>query len=122
MTSARRDQGQAAVEFAVALPLVVVLLLGVIQVVLVTRDQIAVELAARDGARAATVAADPAGAARRGALAATALRPLDVSTATSADRVTVTVRHTNPTNVPLIGVVIGSVELTAGVTMAREPP
>lgn len=118
----RRDRGQAAVEFAIALPLVVVLLLGIIQVVLVARDQIALELAARDGARAASVAADPASAAERGAMAATNLRPLDVTTAVNDAHVSVTVGHINPTNVPLIGVVIGDVDLTASVTLAREPP
>lgn len=118
----RRDRGQAAVEFAVALPLVVVLLLGVIQVVLVARDQIALELAARDGARAASVAADPASAAERGARAATTLRPLTVSTSVDSQHVTVSVGHTNTTGVPLIGAVIGSVDLSADVTLARDPP
>ena len=117
-----RDDGQATVEFAIALPLVVVLLLGVIQVVIVAGDQLALELAAREGARAASVAADPSSAARRGALAATTLRPLDVTTAATTTRVSVTVGHTNPTNVPVIGVVIGNVELSASVTLAREPP
>ncbi len=118
----RRDCGQATVEFAIALPLVIVLLLGVIQVVLIARDQIALELAARDGARAASVAADPTGAAERGAREATGLRPIRVSTVTGAKRVTVTVVHTNPTAVPIIGIVIGDVELSASVTLAREPP
>jgi Flp pilus assembly protein TadG len=120
--STRPDRGQAAVEFAIALPLVVVLLLGIIQVVLVTRDQIALELAARDGARAASVAADPASAARRGAMAATTLQPLDVAARVDAAYVSVTVGYTNPTSVPLIGAVIGDVELSATVTLAREPP
>jgi len=120
--SNHRDKGQAAVEFAIALPLVVVLLLGIIQVVLVAGDQIALELAARDGARAASVAADPASAARRGAMAATTLRALDVATSTNGAHVTVTVGYTNPTNVPLIGAVIGDVDLSASVTLAREPP
>ncbi len=118
----RRDNGQAAVEFAIALPLVVVLLLGIIQVVLVAGDQIALELAARDGARAASVAADPASAAERGAMAATTLRPLDVTTVVNDAHVSVTVGYLNPTNVALIGVVIGNVDLTASVTLAREPP
>lgn len=117
-----RDRGQAAVEFAIVLPLVVVLVLGVIQVVLVARDQIALELAARDGARAASVAADPAAAADRGARAATTLRPLAVATNVSSQHVTVSVTHTNTTNVPLIGIMIGNVDLTADVTLARDPP
>ncbi len=118
----RRDTGQAAVEFAIALPLVAVLVLGIIQIVVVARDQIALELAARDGARAAAVAADATSAADRGARAATTLRPIEVATSVAAHRVTVTVRHTNTTGVPLIGALMRDVELTASVTMAREPP
>jgi Flp pilus assembly protein TadG len=122
VTGRRQDAGQAAVEFAIALPLVVVLVLGIIQIVLVARDQIAIELAARDGARAAAVAADATSAADRGARSATTLRPLEVATSVGAQGVTVTVSHTNTTGVPLIGALIGDVELTASVTMAREPP
>jgi uncharacterized protein (UPF0333 family) len=116
------DRGQASVEFALALPLVVVLILGVIQVVLVARDQLAVELAAREGARAAAVAAAPSTAAQRAAASSTELRPLGVSTRTNGGNVTVTVIHRNPTNVPLLGALIGSVDLSATITMAREPP
>lgn len=122
MTRRRRDRGQAAVEFAIALPLVVVVALGVVQVAVVVRNQLAVELAARDGARAAAVSADPAGAARRASPAATGLAPLAVTTDVSRDRVTVTVRYVDQTTVPLIGAVLGDVSMTASVTMARDPP
>ena len=117
-----RDRGQAAVEFAIALPLVIMLLLGILQVLVVARDQLAVELAARDGARAASVAADPVAAAESGANAAITLRPLTVAATISSGRVTVTVSHTNTTRVPLIGAMIGDVSLSASVTLAREPP
>lgn len=117
-----RDRGQAAVEFAIALPLVLMLVFGVIQVAAVVGDQIALELAARDGARAASVSADPASAAESAALAATALRPIDVTTSTSRSAVVVTVRHTSRGRLPLLGLVIGDIELTASVTMKREPP
>lgn len=119
--NSERDRGQAAVEFAIALPLVVVLVLGIVQVVIVARDQIVVELAAREGARAAAVAADPASAAAAAVRAVTTL-PVDVSTASTAARVSVTVRYDSSTDVPLIGAVIREVGLTATVTMAREPP
>jgi Flp pilus assembly protein TadG len=117
-----RDRGQATVEFALALPLVAVLVLGIVQLVVVARDQLAVELAAREGARAAAVAAAPAAAATQAATAAVGLDRLDVSVTEHADRVTVTVRHRTATDVPLIGVVIGDVEVSATVTMQREPP
>ena len=87
----RRRPGQAAVELALALPVVVVLLLGMLQVALVGRDQLAIELAAREAARAAAVSADPAAAARLAAERVTSLRPLQVAVSVGGDTVTVTV-------------------------------
>jgi Flp pilus assembly protein TadG len=118
----RRDRGQAAVELALSLPLVALVTLGIVQVIVVGRGQVAVELAARDAARAAAVAADPSSAARAAALRATTLRPLDVTVSTSGDAVTVTVTHVDPTDVAIVGTVIGDVRLAASVTMVREPP
>jgi Flp pilus assembly protein TadG len=117
-----RDRGQAAVEFALAMPVVMLLVLGIVQLVVVARGQLAVELAAREGARAAAVAADPAGAADSAANAAIALRPLNVATKLDGDRVTVTVSYEQPTDVALIGTMIGSVTVESAVTMQLEPP
>jgi hypothetical protein len=102
--------------------MVVVLLLGMLQVALVGRDQLALELAAREGARAAAVAADPAGAARAAADRVTTLRPLAVDVSISTATVTVTVRHRSVTDVALIGRLISDVDLDATATMALEPP
>ena len=49
------DRGQATVEFALVLPVVVVLLVGLVQVGRVVAVQVAVIDAARAGARAASV-------------------------------------------------------------------
>jgi len=119
---ARGTTGQAAVELALALPVVVLLLLGMLQVALVGRDQLAIELAAREAARAAAVSADPAAAARLAAERVTSLRPLQVAVSTSADTVTATVRYTSATDVAMIGRLVGDVALRASVTMAVEPP
>lgn len=118
----RCDRGQATVEFALALPLVALLVLGIVQLVVIARDQLAVELAAREAARAAAVAAAPASAGTAAAERAVGLAPLDVSVSERDGRVTVTVRHRSATNVPLIGLAIGDVEVAATVTMQREPP
>ena len=59
-----RDRGQAAVELALCLPLLFIFLLGIVQLVVIVRDQLAVQLAAREAARAAAVAASSAAAAR----------------------------------------------------------
>ena len=116
------DRGQAAVELALALPVVVLHLLGMLQVALVGRDQLAVELAAREAARAAAVSADPVAAARLAAERVTSLRPLQIAVTAGGDTVTVTVSHPSATDVAMVGRVIGDVELRASVTMAVEPP
>lgn len=116
------DRGQATVELALAFPLVVVMVLAVVQVALVGRDQVAVELAAREAARAASVSADPHDAAQAAARATTSLQPLQVSVRTAGQTVTVTVSYVNTTDAPLIGRALGDVTLTATATMHIEPP
>ena len=98
------------------------LLLGTLQVALVGRDQLALELAAREAARAAAVSAAPSAAATSAAALTTSLAPLAVDVAVGADTVTVTVRHRNVTDVALIGRLVGDVDLRATATMALEPP
>lgn len=135
MTASRRDRGQAVVELALTLPVVCILLLGVVQVGLVVRNQLAVQVAARAGARAAAVAADAHRAARDGAHGAISLRPLEVDVLDSTLRasadgpssttfatVTVTACYRDPTEVPVIGLLLPPVDLRATVTMAVEPP
>lgn len=117
-----RDRGQATVELALALPLVAVLVLGVVQLIVVARDQLAVDLAARDAARAAAVSADPLTAARRAAEEATGLDGLVVAVEQHGDRVTVRVTHRTPTSIPIVGFLMRDVEVTATVTMLRDPP
>jgi len=119
----RTDGGQATVELALALPLVFVVLLGVVQVLVVARDQIAVVHAAREGARAAAVAADPVGEGTAAATAAAGLPAgrLSVMVAAGDDQVTVTVRYAVPTDVPLVGAFVGDVTVTGTATMRTEP-
>ena len=99
-----------------------VLVLGLVQVALVARDQLAIELAAREGARAAAVSSAPAAAARAAVDRAIAIRPVGVEVAVGASTVTVTVNYVNRTDVAIIGSAIGDAELSASVTMALEPP
>jgi Flp pilus assembly protein TadG len=116
------DRGQAAVELALCLPLLFVFLLAIVQLVVIVRDQLAVQLAAREGARAAAVAASPDAAARGAAVRSVALGPLTVSTESSADTVTVRVSHVTHTDVPLIGALLPDITVQAKATMAFEPP
>jgi hypothetical protein len=85
------------------------------------RNELAVELAAREGARAAAVSASPSTAAAAAAQRSVAL-PIDVTTTGASDTVTVVVTHTGPLRVPVIGRFIGPITHTAAVTMAVEPP
>ena len=114
------DRGQAAVEFAVALPIVVIAMLAIAQVGVAVRNEVAVELAAREGARAAAVTTDQsaAGAAARRAVDL----PMDVTVSVDATTVTVTVTYVDPTDIAIIGAAIGPVTHTATATMAIEPP
>jgi Flp pilus assembly protein TadG len=120
----RGDGGQASVELALVLPLVIVLLLGVVQVGLLVRDQILVVHAAREAAREAAV--DPAPeAARRAALSSSTLAESRVTvTATgrgaAGSRVRVEVAYRAPTAVPLLGSALGDLTLRASATMRVE--
>ena len=87
----------------------------------VVRDELAVGLAAREGARAAAVAANPGGAATAAATRAIKL-PIAVSTSVGARTVTVTVTYTDSGGGSLITRLLGSVTHRASATMALEPP
>jgi Flp pilus assembly protein TadG len=117
----RRDRGQATVELALSLPLLCTLLLGIVQVAVIARDRLAVQLAAREGARAAAIDG-ASNAAARSAAATVALEPLDVRLTTTGRTVRVTVHYTDPTDVPIIGVLLPDITVAATVTMALEPP
>ena len=118
------ERGQAAVELALVLPLVVLLLLAVVQVGLVVRDQVLVVHAAREAAREAAVDEHPAAATKAAEDAAGLRRSrLDVAVADRGkpgSRVRVTVRYRAPTDVPLVGALVGDVALRGTATMRVE--
>ncbi|MEL7156074.1 MAG: TadE/TadG family type IV pilus assembly protein, partial [Actinomycetota bacterium] len=119
-------RGQATVELALALPVVLLALLAVVQVGVVVHHRLLVANAAREGARAAAVDPTPE-AARSGAVGAGGLDParLEVHLGPSAalstgDRVTVAVRYRSPTDVPLVGALLPDVTFSSAVTMRVE--
>ena len=114
------DRGSATVEFALVLPLVLVVVLGLVQVGLVVRDRLLVEAAARAGARAAAIQDDPAAIGDAAMIAAPGLDAgrADVSVARSGSRgdpVTVHIVYDDPFRVPFIAWLLGS-----GVTLSAE--
>jgi Flp pilus assembly protein TadG len=122
----RFQRGSAVVEFALVLPLVLVVALSLVQVGLLVRDRLLIEAAARAGARAAAVEADE-DAVRAAALAAApdldpALVVVEVARqGTQGDPVTVSVGYDEVVHVPMIGWLFGSsIHLDATATDRQE--
>lgn len=111
-------------ELALTLPLLALLALALLQVGLVVRDQVALTHATREAVREGVVTADPA-APRRAALAGAGLDPdrllVEVGPrGRSGSRLRVTLRYASPTDVPLIGPLLGEVQLSATAAMRVE--
>jgi Flp pilus assembly protein TadG len=117
----RGEHGQASVEFALALPIVVVMASGLVVIGAAVRNELAVELAAREGARAAAVSDTPAAAAALAAGRAVDL-PIEVTTTSDGSTVTVTVTYVDDVDVVIVGSLIGPVAHVGAATMALEPP
>lgn len=122
MMRARKDGGQSTVELALVLPFVCLLILSLVQVGLVVHAHLLVVSAAREGARAAAVDEHPMAA----QIAVVAGTPLDRdrvdvhSRDAGGGNVEVEVNYTYETNVPLIGGLMGDVELSSSAEMRRE--
>ncbi|MEQ1874897.1 MAG: TadE/TadG family type IV pilus assembly protein, partial [Ilumatobacteraceae bacterium] len=114
--------GQATVELALALPLLCLFLLGMVQVAVVGRGQLAVQLAAHEAVRAAAVSAEPEAAATNAAHNAISLRPLSVKVEVDDATITVRVSYTDHTDVSMAGALLPDVTVEASATMALEPP
>lgn len=120
----RRDRGQAVVELALTVPLLVLLLLSIVQLGLVVRDQILVVHAAREAARAGAVSAD-SDAVRRAAAKSSGLQSKRMkvemgSRGGAGSTLTVTIHYSSPTEVPLIGAFLPDVGLRAVASMRVE--
>jgi Flp pilus assembly protein TadG len=123
-SGASDQRGQATVELALVLPVVVLLALAVAQVAVVAVDAVLVHHAAREAARAAAVDPQTAVAvdAARGSAGLSSDR-LAVDLAggrTAGDTLTVTVVYTAATDVPLVGRLVGDVTLRSGVSIRVE--
>ena len=113
----RGERGQSVVELALSLPFVVLLLLAVIQVGLVVRDQILTVHAAREAARVGAVDPDP-DAPRRAAIGSSGLSERRIRVEAGArggpgSTLRVVVHYSSPTEVPLVGAFLPDVRLRA---------
>jgi len=112
----RKDRGQATVEMALVLPLLVVVVAGIVWVGHLFVTQMQLEHLAREGARAAAVEPEVAASA-----ASTAIRRTDASVDIDVvvEAKYVEVRTSRVVEgIPLLG--IGGRRLTAEVSMYRE--
>jgi TadE-like protein len=119
-TRVASEQGQASVELALVLPVLILFLLGLVQTALVARDQVLLQDAARAAAREASVGADPSrvrDASRRSLAGVTVdvQRPGRVG-----EPVVVVARFHDRTDLPLVGRFFPDVDLTARATMRAE--
>lgn len=116
----RSDRGQAAVELALVLPVLLLFLIALLQTALVARDQVLMQDAARAAVREASVGASidrVRDAARR------TLGDVDVEvrrTGGVGDPVTVVVHYRDHTDLPLVGPLYPDVVLHATATMLAE--
>jgi Flp pilus assembly protein TadG len=116
------ELGQATAEFALVLPVVLVAALGIVQVGLLVRDQLAVVHAAREAARSASVDPD-----HRHAVAAArrAVPGADVDVGPRGgvgEPIAVEVSYRARTSLPLIGALIPDPVLHARAVMRIERP
>jgi hypothetical protein len=115
-----RQRGQATVELALLLPVLVMGALAIIQVALVVRDQLAVVRAAREAVRVASVDRDVGHAVAAGervvhGASVTVRRPGRVG-----DVVDVDVSFRSVTNLPLVGILFPDPVLRAHAAMRVE--
>ncbi|HEX6581603.1 MAG TPA: TadE/TadG family type IV pilus assembly protein [Actinomycetota bacterium] len=120
------QRGTAAVEFALVLPLVLVVALALVQMGLLVRDRLLVEAAARAGARAAAVQDDPSAIRTAALAAAPSLEDgsVEVEVARAGLRgepVTVSLRYAAPVRVPFVEWLFGGpVGMSASTTARQE--
>jgi Flp pilus assembly protein TadG len=121
-----RERGTATVEFALLLPLLLVMCLALVQVGLLARDRLLTEAVARAGAREAALQADEA-AIRQAALAAGPGLFADAVTigvtrqGSVGDPVTVEVAYAEMIRVPFVDWLFGdTVTMSASATDRQE--
>lgn len=122
----QRERGQATVELALSLPALALLLGFVVEVSLISSDQVRLWHAAREAARVAVVDADRnaivAAAARSG------LQGLEVTVSpepayrVQGRPISVSLAYRPPGRLPLIGEIFSRLELKARAAMRIEEP
>ena len=115
-TIRRADGGQATVEFALVLPLVIAIFGVGLHLTAISAVHVSVVEETRRLARIASLAEDPFAAAL-----SSSTRESVVDVRYDDEMVTVTVTRKFSGNLPLLGKLIPAVDIRSRLTMAREP-
>jgi Flp pilus assembly protein TadG len=122
----KADRGSAVVEFALVMPVLLVVTLGMLQVGLMVRDQLIVTQAARAGAREASVAESVQEIRAAVVSSAVGIDPARVAVTTAAAAArgssrSVRVTYDMPISVPFVGWLFPpAVTLSADASMRQE--
>ena len=111
------ESGQATVEIALVMPLIIGLLIIILNVGLVVRDQLAVWHAAGAGARAASISPDSPDVVQQAVEAEVQLRPLHLQIVRDGDLITVEAKYPRTFGLWLISSIAPPLTLSATVTM-----
>lgn len=119
-----RERAQATVEFALILPVFVMVLFMVVQVGVLARDRVALSHASRAAARTAIVTGDLTRI-REAAIAASQLSGTRLVVQVEGDSTpgstrVVTVSYASPTRAPIVGRFVGDVDFVETTTIIVE--
>ena len=117
-------KAQSTVELALLTPVVFTLLLWIAQFGLILNQKITVTHAAREAARAVAVHNEPAVASQAalssGSFTKDRLQVSVSGDASPGELVTVRLSYAFPTDIPIVGALIGDINLSSSVTMRAE--
>jgi len=115
--ASKPDSGQATVELALVMPLIVGLLLIILTACLVVRDQLAVWHAASAGARAASISPDSPEVVQQAVESEVQLRPVHLRIVREGDLITVEAKYPRTIGLWLFKFITPPLILSATVTM-----
>ena len=116
-SASKPDSGQATVELALVMPLIIGLLLIILTAGLVVRDQLAVWHAASAGARAASISPDSPDVVQLAVESEVQLRPIHLQIVREGDLITVEAKYPRTIGLWLFKFITPPLILSATVTM-----
>lgn len=116
-SASKLDSGQATVELALVMPLIVGLVLIILTAGLVVRDQLAVWHAASAGARAASISPDSPDVVQLAVESEVQLRPIHLQIVREGDLITVEAKYPRTIGLWLFKFITPPLTLSATVTM-----